>query len=134
MNEPCPILLFDGVCNLCNGLVVFIIRRDKNARIKFTPLQSPAGETILIGHSLAFREMNSIVLLDGSKLYKKSSAVLHLLKTLGGGWCLFYGFIIIPGFIRDFFYDLIAKNRYRIFGKTDVCMVPSPDFSDRFIR
>lgn len=127
------ILLFDGVCNLCNGLVRFIIRRDPDAIIKFASLQSPAGQSLLERFDLSAKEIDSVVYITGDKRYLKSSAILHLLKELGGGWRLFYGFIIIPGFIRDFFYNLIAVNRYRIFGKTDTCMVPAPDIMSRFL-
>ena len=126
------ILLFDGVCNLCNGLVRFIIRRDPGAKIKFTPLQSPVGRSLLKKFDLSADDIDSVVYVAGEKYYLKSSAVLHVLKELGGGWRLFYGFIIIPKFIRDFFYNLIARSRYRIFGKTKTCMVPMPDIEERF--
>lgn len=127
------ILLFDGVCNLCNGLVRFIIRRDPDAIIKFASLQSPAGQSLLERFDLSAKEIDSVVYITGDKRYLKSSAVLHLLNDLSGGWRLFYSFIIIPGFIRDFFYNLISINRYRIFGKTDTCMVPAPDIMSRFL-
>jgi predicted DCC family thiol-disulfide oxidoreductase YuxK len=128
------ILLFDGVCNLCNRLVFFIIRRDVNAQLKFTALQSPLGEAILIKNGLASGEINSIVFLNGSRYFLKSSAVLNLFKVLGGRWSMIYGLIIIPKFIRDYFYDIIAKSRYRIFGKTDACMIPPSDCKDRFLK
>lgn len=132
MQELCPILLFDGVCNLCNRLVIFIIKRDKRAEIKFAPLQSPAGEAWLKKCNLAINDTDSIVYIEGNNCFTRSLAVLHLFKTIGGRWSLIYGIIIIPKFIRDYFYDLIAKRRYRIFGKSERCMVPSQDISDRF--
>lgn len=128
-----PILLFDGVCNLCNGLVKFIIKRDRKAKIRFSPLQSSAGKEILARHGVSGEPAKSVVFSEGERYYLRSSAVLHLLKALGGGWKLFYAFIIIPPFIRDFMYDVIARNRYRIFGHTLSCMVPGENIKDRFL-
>jgi predicted DCC family thiol-disulfide oxidoreductase YuxK len=133
MTEQYPILLFDGVCNLCNRLVIFIIRRDNKARIKFSALQSPGGLSLLQERGLSAEGINSIVFIEGDRYFLKSSAVLHLLKALGGGWSIMYGLIIIPYFIRDFFYNLIAKYRYRIFGISDNCMIPGPEIEDRFL-
>jgi len=133
MEHPNPILLFDGVCNLCNGLVMFIIRKDNKARIKFASLQSVAGQSLLSESGLNRESIDTVVYLTDGKFKLRSSAVLSLLKDMGRGWQLFYVFIIIPGFLRDFFYNLIAKKRYRIFGRTDRCMVPSPDVLERFI-
>lgn len=128
-----PILLFDGVCNLCNSLVRFIIKRDPDAKIRFAPLQSHAGQSLLKISGLAASEIDSVVYITGDKHFIKSSAVLHLLKESGGRWRLFYGFIIIPEFIRDFFYTMIAKSRYKVFGKSETCMVPTPDIKERFL-
>lgn len=133
MNEQGPILLFDGVCNLCNKLVIFIIHRDSKAKIKFSPLQSPEGLSLLQRRNYSADGINSIVFIEGNRYYLKSSAVLHILKALGGGWSIMYGLIIIPYFIRDFFYDLIAKNRYRIFGISEKCMIPTAEIEDRFL-
>jgi predicted DCC family thiol-disulfide oxidoreductase YuxK len=110
MTEHGPILLFDGVCKLCNRLVIFIIKRDRNAKIRFAPLQSPSGIAILKKTGLSVYEINSIVFIEGESFFLMSSAVLHIFKTLGGGWRLFYGFIIIPKFIRDYFYNIIARH------------------------
>jgi predicted DCC family thiol-disulfide oxidoreductase YuxK len=133
MIAPSPILLFDGVCNLCNRLVIFIIRRDKKNRIRFAPLQSPVGKSFLEKHNITGEDINSIVYIEGDNYLLKSSAILHLLKILGGGWNLIYGLIIIPKFFRDFLYDIIARNRYWFFGKSDSCMISSPGFVDRFL-
>lgn len=127
------ILLFDGVCNLCNGLVRFIIRRDRIARIKFAPLQSQAGQSIIQRFDISGKEINTVVYITGGKHFLKSSAILHLLKDLGNGWRLFYVFIIVPEFLRNFLYNLIARHRYTIFGKKDICMVPKPDIKGRFL-
>ena len=132
MNQPFPILFFDGFCNLCNGLVWFIIRKEIGAKIKFVPLQSQTGQSLLKKFDLEPFDIDSVVYFTGDKIYLKSSAVLHILKEIGGGWSLFYGFIVIPKFIRDFFYNMIAWNRYKIFGKRNTCMVPSPDINKRF--
>ncbi|MBK7627345.1 MAG: thiol-disulfide oxidoreductase DCC family protein [Bacteroidales bacterium] len=128
-----PILLFDGVCNLCNRLVVFVIRRDKNARIRFASLQSEAGKSLLSAAGLNPETVDTVVYLTGGKTFLRSSAILNLLNDLGGGLRLFYSLIIIPSFIRDFIYNLVARSRYRIFGKRESCMVPPKDIENRFI-
>lgn len=133
MNTSGNILLFDGVCNLCNGLVRFIIKRDPNAKIKFAPLQATEGQSLLKKFDLTTDNIDSVVYIAGDKHFLRSSAVLHLLKELGGGWKLFYVCIAVPHFIRDFFYNLIAKSRYKIFGKTEICMVPASDIAARFL-
>jgi predicted DCC family thiol-disulfide oxidoreductase YuxK len=127
-----PILIFDGVCILCSRLVKFVIRRDRSAKITFAQLQSPAGQSLLQRFDLRADDIDTVVYITGQKLHLKSSAILCLLKDMGGTWSLFYGFIIIPEFIRDYFYNLIARNRYRIFGKTESCMMPDPDIEKRF--
>jgi predicted DCC family thiol-disulfide oxidoreductase YuxK len=123
MDNSGPILLFDGVCNLCNSLVKFIVRRDKNARISFASLQSGTGQSLLLKAGLSKESIDTIVYFTGEKILLRSSAVLNLLKDLGGGWKLFYALIIIPSFIRDFVYKLIAKNRYKLFGRSESCEV-----------
>jgi len=128
-----PILLFDGICNLCDGLVKFIIKRDRRSKIRFAPLQSAAGQSLLLKSGLPANELNSVVFIKGEKYFLRSSAILQLLKELGGGWKLFYIFIIIPPFLRDFLYNITARTRYRIFGKKESCMVPSEELSGRFI-
>lgn len=134
MGTPDSILLFDGVCNLCNRVVSFVIRRDKSTRIRFAPLQSEFSAELLLQFDLDPYKTDSVVYLSRGKVYQKSSAVLHLLKDIGGGWKILYGFIVIPPFIRDFFYQLIAKNRYRLFGRKEHCMVPSDEFRVKFLN
>jgi predicted DCC family thiol-disulfide oxidoreductase YuxK len=128
-----PILIFDGVCNLCNRLVIFIVKRDRKTIISFSQLQSESGRILLKKFGLNNGKADSVVYVRGESYYLKSSAILHLLKDLGRGWGVFYGFIIIPAFIRDFFYDIVARTRYRIFGRTDKCMIPSRDIKMRFL-
>jgi predicted DCC family thiol-disulfide oxidoreductase YuxK len=101
--------------------------------IKFSALQSREGLSLLQERGLSAEGTNSIVFIERNKYFLKSSAVLHLLKALGGGWRIMYGLIIIPRFIRDFFYDLIAKYRYRIFGISEKCMMPGTEIEDRFL-
>jgi len=127
------ILLFDGVCNLCNRVVQFVIKRDTKATIKFASLQSDAGQVLLKKVGLPTDDFTSIVLIINDKYYFKSSAGLRVLKELGGVWKLLYVFIFLPKPLRDFIYDLIAKNRYQMFGKRDVCMLPTDDLKQRFL-
>lgn len=127
------ILLFDGVCNLCNGFVKFVIKRDRKAKFQFAALQSESAKEILKKFSLLTDDFESFVYISDGRCYLKSSAALHVAKDLGGFWRLFYIFIIIPKFMRDFLYSLIAKTRYKIFGKRDACMVPAPDMKQRFL-
>jgi predicted DCC family thiol-disulfide oxidoreductase YuxK len=127
------ILLFDGVCNLCNGLVLFIIKKDPAGKFKFASLQSEKGQKWLMRIGLVKNEFESFIFIQDDKYYLKSTAALKMLRHLGGVWKLLYVFILVPRPIRDFLYDLIARSRYRIFGKKDVCMIPTPELSERFL-
>jgi predicted DCC family thiol-disulfide oxidoreductase YuxK len=127
------IVLFDGVCNLCNGLVRFIIKRDRTGKFKFASLQSEIGQQCLKRFGLAKNEFESFILIRGDQYYLKSAAALKMLRELSSIWKAFYVFIIIPRPVRDFLYDLVAKSRYKIFGKKDVCMVPTPELKERFL-
>ena len=131
-NEP-YILLFDGVCNLCNSLVQFVIKRDTKGIFKFAPLQSDIGQALLKKLDLPTDDLSSFILIHDDKYFLKSSAGLHVLKVLGGFWKMCYVFIIFPPPWRDFIYDIIAKTRYRIFGKRNACMIPTPDIAQRFL-
>ena len=128
------IIFFDGVCNLCNGAVQFIIKRDHHTYFKFAPLQSSKALEVLPHHGVNTSELESILLLENGRLIKKSSAALTICKGLSGVWPLLYILKIVPSPIRDFFYDWIAKNRYQWFGKKDECMVPTPEINARFIE
>ncbi len=127
------IIFFDGVCNLCNHSVQFIIKRDKKGQFQFASLQSAKAVELLPEEFIQGDNFQSIVLLKGDRHYKKSTAALMVAKKLSGLWPALYVFIIIPAFIRDVFYDIIAKNRYLLFGKKDQCMIPSPEMKHRFI-
>lgn len=133
-NNETHILLFDGVCNLCNRMVRFTIKRDPKGKFKFAPLQSESGQALLKKQGLPVDNFDSFVFIKGDKYYFKSSAGLQVLKELGGVWkLLFYVFIVFPKPWRDFVYGIIAKTRYRIFGKRDTCMIPTPGIAQRFL-
>ncbi|KYG78721.1 thiol-disulfide oxidoreductase DCC family protein [Roseivirga echinicomitans] len=127
------ILLFDGVCNLCNSSVNFIIDRDPKKHFKFAALQSDFGQAKLKELGFSQEEFDSLVLLSNGKVYRKSSAALRIAKKLKGLWPLLYIFIAIPPFIRNGVYDIIGKNRYKWFGKQDSCRMPTPELKQRFI-
>jgi predicted DCC family thiol-disulfide oxidoreductase YuxK len=128
-----PVILFDGVCNLCNNSVLFIIKRDPNAKFKFASLQSELGKSQLEKFGLPVTELNSVLLIKDGKLFQKSNAALEIAKHLGGGWPIFYVIKLVPAFFRDGFYGWIARNRYRWFGKKDACMIPTPALKSRFL-
>ena len=127
------LILFDGVCNLCNGAVNFVIVRDDKQKFKFAALQSETGLALKEKYRIDANDLESIILIENDILFMKSSAVLRIAKHLSLPWSIFYLFIIIPSFLRDFCYDLIAKNRYRWFGKKDQCRVATPELRNRFI-
>ena len=126
-------ILFDGVCNLCNGFVVFTIKRDPDAKFKFASLQSEEGEKLQKEFGMIPDEISTMVLVDNDRYYIKSDAALRIFKNLSGLWSLLYIFIVIPKPVRDFVYDIIAKNRYKWFGKLDQCMLPTPELKKRFL-
>ncbi len=126
------IVLFDGVCNFCNGAVNFIIRHDADKKFKFTPLQSEAGQELRAKFNIG-EDVDSIILIEDDNAYMHSTAGLRVARGLGGIWSLGYAFIIVPPFIRDWAYKLFAKYRYRLFGRQDACMLPTPDLKERFL-
>jgi len=127
------IILFDGVCNLCNGAVNFVIKRDPGNVFKFTPLQEKQGVLLLKTHAVDTQKLDSIVLIENEKVYVKSSAALRIARKLSGLWPLFFVLLIIPSFIRDGVYDFIAKNRYKWFGKKEQCMIPTQGLREKFL-
>ncbi|MDB5272489.1 MAG: hypothetical protein JWO58_856 [Chitinophagaceae bacterium] len=131
MNTPQKIVFFDGVCNLCNHWVDFLLKRDNHHVLVFSSLQGatakqllPANDTVTLG---------SIVYYSNGKLFYKSAAVIQLLRDLGGFWKLTVLLKIFPSFLRDFFYNWIAKNRYRWFGEKETCRLPTPEERSRFL-
>ena len=133
MNETHPVVLFDGVCNLCNHSVQFIIRRDKKDQFRFAPLQGKTGQAILAKHGLSADSLNSFVLSEGDNIYTHSTGALLMMKRLGFPWSIFYVYILIPRFIRDGVYRWIARNRYRWFGRQESCMIPTPALRKKFV-
>lgn len=127
------IVLFDGVCNFCNSSVQFIIKHDTSNSLKFASLQSSIGQELLNKYAIP-KDVDSVIFIENNQAYTKSSAALKIANYFGGFWKLLQIFMIVPTFIRDFFYDIIAKNRYRWFGKKDSCMLPSPEIRNRFLE
>lgn len=127
------IILFDGVCNLCNSSVNFIIDHDKKNDFRFASLQSVAGQDLLKKFDLNTKDFDSIILVEDGKHYERSSAVLKIVKKFPGLWKLLYLFIIVPKPLRDFVYDIIADNRYKWFGKKESCRVPTPELKEKFL-
>ena len=126
-------ILFDGVCNLCNGFVRFVIARDPEARFRFAALSSAAAGRVLAEAGVKLPIPDTIVLVDQGVVYYRSDAPLRVARGLTFPWPLAYGFIVVPRFIRDRVYDFIAARRYRWFGRRDVCMVPTPELQQRFL-
>jgi predicted DCC family thiol-disulfide oxidoreductase YuxK len=126
------IILFDGVCNFCDSSVQFIIKRDPKGYYKFAPLQGETGRMLLMEFDLT-ENLESIVYIEDHQFYKKSNAAINICKNLKGAWRLFVLLRILPTPIRDYFYDIIAKNRYKWFGKKDSCIIPSPEIRSRFL-
>jgi predicted DCC family thiol-disulfide oxidoreductase YuxK len=127
------IILFDGVCNFCNGSVNFIIERDKAGYFKFAPLQSEVGEKLLAEHGVDKSVTDSVILIEDGRVYTHSTAALRIAGRLEGPWKWFSALRIVPAFIRDGFYKLFAKYRYKLFGQKDECMLPSPEIRARFL-
>ena len=128
------IILFDGVCNLCNNAVNFVINHDKKINFLFASLQSPFGEKFLTDHNINGEINNSFILLQGEKIFNRSTAALRVAKKLDGLWPLLYALIIVPRMIRDSIYTFVANNRYKWFGKRDSCMIPTPELKARFLN
>jgi len=129
-----PILLFDGVCNLCNGAVQFIIRRDPRWRFRFAALQSDAAKSVLqTAGADAGALPDSMVLIEDGRLYRRSSAALRVAKHLRFPWPLMRVFWIVPRPLRNWMYDFVARHRYRWFGRRDECMLPTPELQARFL-
>jgi predicted DCC family thiol-disulfide oxidoreductase YuxK len=128
-----PVVLFDGVCNLCHGTVRFVIARDPAAQFRFAPLQSEVGRSLLRQAGLPEGEVDSVVLIDGSQAWQRSDATIRIVSRLGGGWALVRALLVLPRPLRNGVYDWVARNRYRWFGRREVCPVPSPEQRARFL-
>jgi predicted DCC family thiol-disulfide oxidoreductase YuxK len=125
-------ILFDGVCNLCNSSVQFIIKRDPKGHFKFASIQSETGRSLLKQFGVD-KEIDSFILIENQRIYLKSSAALRVCRNLNGIWKLLTILRILPAPFRDFFYDIVAKNRYKWFGKIESCMIPTKEMKKRFL-
>ena len=127
------IILYDGVCGLCDRFVQFVLRHDHEGKIRFAALQSDPGREMLRRFSLPENDISFVILIDGGKEYIKSAAVLRTLNYLGAGWRTLAVFRVIPSSLSDVVYDFIARHRYAWFGKYDQCVVPSAEVRKRFL-
>ena len=127
------VILFDGVCNLCSGVVQFIIKHDSKKQFRFASLQSKFGEDVMKHFGLPIDQFNSFILLENGKIYTRSTGALKVAKKLNGLYPLLYAFIVVPRFIRDAIYNLVAGKRYKWFGKKEACWIPTPELKNLFI-
>ena len=132
ITNPRRIVLFDGVCSVCDSAVHFIYDRDSRGLFEFAPLQSPAGQAIAEHYGVA-QDLSTIVLIEGDRAYTKSTAALRIARALDGAWPLAYGFTVVPRSLRDVAYRYFAAHRYRWFGQLEHCRVPEPEMRRRFL-
>lgn len=135
MDDPNAIILFDGTCNLCNGTVRFVVRRDKAGRFRFGPLQGEAARRLCAAHGVAIPEgdPDSVVVIAGGRALERSDAALAIAARLPFPWRLLGVFRVLPRAVRDWAYRIVARNRYRWFGRRESCMLPTPELRARFI-
>ncbi|MFC7136618.1 thiol-disulfide oxidoreductase DCC family protein [Halobaculum litoreum] len=127
-----PVILFDGVCNLCHRTIRFLVRHDDAGVFRFAPLDSPVGQALLRERGLPTADHDSFVLVEGDETYRKSTAALRVARRLGLPWRLAWAGRWLPLGVRDAVYDLVAEYRYDVFGKKDACEVPEPEVRERF--
>jgi predicted DCC family thiol-disulfide oxidoreductase YuxK len=133
MNEH-GVILFDGVCNFCNNKINLVIRKDKKDFFRFAALQSEAGKKILAANGIEITpEPDTFIFIEKNKIYNRSSAALHIVKHMSGLWPALFVFIIVPRFLRDIVYKIIARNRYKWWGVRESCMVPTPEVRKKFL-
>jgi predicted DCC family thiol-disulfide oxidoreductase YuxK len=130
---PDSLVLFDGVCNLCSALVQFVIRHDPAAKFRFAAIQSEIGREIFQSHGLDPADLQTFVFISDGKMYVRSDAAIEVVSRFGGAWRFFTVFRLVPRVARDWIYSVIARNRYRWFGRKDVCMIPTPEIKERFL-
>ncbi|HEU4884873.1 MAG TPA: thiol-disulfide oxidoreductase DCC family protein [Longimicrobium sp.] len=128
-----PIVLYDGVCGLCDRSVQLILRNDRRGRFRFAALQSAAGRALLEKFGLSPEALDSVVLVEGERAWRRSRAALRIARRMDAPWPLLWPLMIVPRPVADFFYNLLARNRYRFFGKLDACMIPPPEVRARFL-
>lgn len=127
------VIIFDGVCNFCNSSINFIIKRDHSNKFVFAPMQSPAAKKLIADYNVENVGFDTFLLIKDGKCFYRTNAAIEIAQDLRGAWHLFKVFRIIPRPIRDYFYRLFARNRYRIFGKTEACMVPTKELKNKFL-
>jgi predicted DCC family thiol-disulfide oxidoreductase YuxK len=128
------IIIFDGVCNLCNSSVNFIIKRDKENVFIFTPMQSKSAQALIAKYQVKNVGFDTFLLIKNDECYYRTDAALEITKNLSGFWYLFRAFKVLPRFFRDYFYRLLARNRYSLFGKADMCMMPTLAVKSKFLE
>lgn len=128
------LILFDGVCNFCNGAVQMVIEIDQQKIFKFAAIQSELGQQLYRQHGLDPINIQTLMLVDGDRVFTKSDAVLNVLGKLDGGWQLLAGFKNMPQPLRDWAYSEFARQRFLLFGRRDTCMVPTPELQERFLE
>ncbi len=127
------IILFDGVCNLCCATVRFVVKRDPQRHFRFAPFQSEAGRALMMAQGIPDTRLESVVLIEHGRAYRKSSAALRIAKRLSNAWPTLFVLIAVPPVIRDALYDFVGRRRYRWFGRTDACWIPDEPISDLFL-
>jgi predicted DCC family thiol-disulfide oxidoreductase YuxK len=128
-----PLVLYDGVCTLCNGSVRFLAPRDRTGRLYFAPIQSEAGQEVLRRHGLPLADWESFVFLEGGQVHLKSSACLRIMCYMSGAWPVLSVFRILPRRVSDWFYDRVAANRYALFGRHEDCLIPTEALQAKFL-
>jgi predicted DCC family thiol-disulfide oxidoreductase YuxK len=128
-----PLVLYDGTCGLCNRSVQLILRHDRRGRFRFAALQSEPGRALLARHGLPVDALDTVVLVEDGRAFTKSAAALRIARGMDKPWPLLRVLGVVPRPVRDFFYDRLANNRYRIFGRADACMLPPPEVRARFL-
>ena len=134
VNSKEPILLFDGVCNLCNAAVQWVLKRDRSNVFRFAALQSETGRTLLQRAGLSADNFDTVVLVEDDRVFTRSDAALEVARRLGGWWPALAVFKLVPRFIRDGVYNWVARHRYRWFGRREACMLPRPEWKERFLE
>ena len=127
------IIIFDGVCNFCNGAINFIIKYDAEKKFTFTPMQTELAKSLMEKHEITNVGVDTFLLIKNNECYIWTNAAFEISKDLSGYWHLSNILKIIPRPVRDFFYRMFARNRYKLFGKQNVCMSPTADIEDRFV-
>jgi predicted DCC family thiol-disulfide oxidoreductase YuxK len=130
---PDNLVLFDGVCNLCSALVQFVIRHDPAAKFRFAAIQSEIGGEIFQSHGLDPADLQTFVFVTEGKMFLRSDAAIEVVSRFGGAWKIFRIFQFVPKVLRDSIYSTIARNRYRWFGRKEICMVPTAEIKERFL-